>query len=210
MAYIFQYIAGDFGAIVVNLGVIISLAGATLGYTIIASECPYIAAKNGVFPKIFAKSNKKNAPVTALFLTNAIIQLFLIITYVNASTYQIFYTISASMILIPYLLSCLYFFKISFKKETFAEDKKSTIFWCRLLGALGSVYGLWLMYSSGLESLLITTILYAPGSIVYYLSKKEQGQKSFKNLRDKLLLVLIVALAITSLALIFLEKIKPF
>lgn len=210
MAFIFERIAGPIGAIIVNLGVILSLAGATLGYTIIAAECPYVAAKSGVFSKAFAKENKKGAPVNSLVLTNVIIQIFLIITYFNESTYQIFYTISASMILVPYLLSALYFLKISIKKDTFEGDSTRTIMWNRVLGIVASLYGLWLIYSSGFTYLLITAILYAPGTIVYIKSKKEQGQPYFNNLRDKVILTAVVVLAIGSLVLIINGTINPF
>lgn len=210
MAFIFERIVGKWGAVLVNLGVVISLAGATLGYTIIAAECPYIAAKNSVFPKIFAKENKNQSPANSLLLTTSLIQLFLIITYFNSSTYQIFYTLSASMVLPPYLLSALYFLKISIKKDTFENDSSKKIIISRILGLLGSIYGVWLIYSSGITYLLITAILYAPGTLVYIQSKKEQNQGVFKSTRDKVLLITIVGLAIVCLALILNGTLKPF
>ncbi|MEG0133183.1 MAG: basic amino acid/polyamine antiporter [Clostridium sp.] len=210
MAEILKTVVGPWGAVLVNLGVIISLAGATLGYTIIASECPYLAAKNGVFSKVFAKENKNGAPVNSLFLTNGVIQIFLIITYLNESTYQIFYTISASMIMIPYLLSALYYLVISFKKDGFETETSKSINLARFIGVIGTIYGCWLIYASGLTGLLITAILYAPGTLVYMKAKKEKGEKCFESTRDKVILVALVALAILSLVLILNGTISPF
>ncbi len=210
MAAILSSVVGPWGAALVNIGVIISLAGATLGYTIIASECPYLAAKNGVFSKSFAKENKNGAPINALFLTNGIIQLFLIITYLNESTYQIFYTISASMIMIPYLLSAMYYLLIAFRKDGFVGESTKTINIARFIGILGTIYGCWLIYASGLTGLLITAILYAPGTLVYIKAKKEKGEKSFETVKDKVILGIIVAMAVLSLILIFNGTITPF
>lgn len=210
MAAILKSVVGPWGAALVNLGVIISLAGATLGYTIIASECPYLAAKNGVFSKAFAKENKNGAPINSLFLTNGIIQLFLIITYINESTYQIFYTISASMIMIPYLLSALYYLLIAIRKDGFESESNKAINWARFVGILGTIYGCWLIYASGLTGLLITAILYAPGTLVYVKAKKEKGEKCFESLKDKIILALLIILAIVSLVLIFNGAINPF
>jgi arginine:ornithine antiporter/lysine permease len=210
MAAILASVVGPWGAALVNIGVIISLAGATLGYTIIASECPYLAAKNGVFSKSFAKENKNGAPVNALFLTNGIIQLFLIITYLNESTYQIFYTISASMIMIPYLLSAMYYLLIAFRKDGFVGESTKTINMARFIGILGTIYGCWLIYASGLTGLLITAILYVPGTLVYIKAKKEKGEKCFETSKDKIILGIIVAMAILSLILIFNGTITPF
>lgn len=210
MAAILSSVVGPWGAALVNLGVIISLAGATLGYTIIASECPYLAAKNGVFSKVFAKENKNGAPVNALYLTNGIIQLFLIITYLNKSTYQIFYTISASMIMIPYLLSAMYYLLIAFRKDGFVGESIKRVNMARFVGIIGTIYGCWLIYASGLTGLLITAILYAPGTLVYIKAKKEKGEKCFDNLKDKIILGVIIAMAIVSLVLIITGTINPF
>ncbi len=52
--------------------------GAWLGWTLLAGELPFIVAKDGLFPKWFAKENKNGAPVNALLITNILVQLFLI------------------------------------------------------------------------------------------------------------------------------------
>ncbi len=210
MAAILEGVVGPWGAAIVNIGVIISLAGATLGYTIIASECPYLAAKNGVFAKVFAKENKNGAPVNSLYLTNGIIQLFLILIYFNESTYQIFYVISASMIMIPYLLSALYYLIIAIKRDGFEDASRRTVNKAIITAILGTIYGMWLIYASGLTSLLITAILYAPGTIVYIKAKSEKGEKCFDNTRDKVILGFLIAMAILSLILIFNGTINPF
>ncbi len=210
LAFIFEKAVGKWGASIINFGVILSLAGATLGYTIIASECPYIAAQNGVFSKAFAKENKNHTPINSLLLTNSIIQLFLIITFFNASTYQIFYTISAGMIIPPYLLSALYFLKITIKKDGFEKDSSSDVLKNRILAVLATIYAFWLVYSTGWQSLLIMAILYAPGTLVYIKGKREQNKKYFDNSRDRILLGLIIALAVLSIILIANGTIHPF
>lgn len=83
MAGILESAVGPWGAALINLAVILSLAGALLGWTIIAADCPYSAAQQGVFMKAFAKSNKNDSPAFSLWLTNGIIQLFLIVIYFN-------------------------------------------------------------------------------------------------------------------------------
>lgn len=209
MAGILESVVGKWGAVVVNLGVIISLFGATLGYTIIASECPYAASKNGVFPKIFAKENKKGSPIFSLFLTNGIIQVFLIITYFSTSTYQVFYSISASMIMIPYLLSALYYLKLALNKskETTINSKGKL---SKGIGLIGSLYGLWLLYANGFIGIIITALFYTPGIIVYIKGKKERNELYFDNYKDKTILTVLIILAVLSLYLIFTGKAKLF
>ena len=210
LAYILESVVGKWGAALINIGVIVSLSGSTLGYTIIAGELPYVAAKNGVFNSTFAKENKNGSPANSLLLTNGIIQLFLIITYLNESTYQIFYTLSASMVLIPYLLSAAYYLKVVRSKETFENDSKGQWVKNLIIAILGTAYSIWLIYSGGLEYLLISAILYIPGTIVYAKSRKENGNKIFDKTWEKILFIIILLLAVISLILILNGTIQPF
>lgn len=206
MAGILREAVGPWGSALVNLGVILSLAGALLGWTILAADSPYSAAEQGVFMKIFARTNKHNSPAFSLFLTNGIVQAFLIICYFNDSTYQAFYTLSASMIMIPYFLSAAYYLKLAIRGEGFS----GSLLGPRFFGTLGTVYGLWMLYSGGLDYVLITTVLYAPGIVFYALAKREQGQLIFRGIGEILLVSALIIAAISSVIMIFNGTLKPF
>ena len=90
MAGILEYAVGPWGAALINIGVILSLAGALLGWTILAADCPYSAAQQGGFMEALGRANRHGSTAFSLFLTNGLIQLFLIICYFSASTYQAF------------------------------------------------------------------------------------------------------------------------
>ena len=210
MAGILEYAAGPWGAAVVNVGVILSLAGALLGWTIIAADCPYSAAKQGVFMKAFAKSNKHSSPSFSLYLTNGIIQLFIIIGYFSASTYQAFYTLSTAMIMIPYLFSAAYYLKVTLRGTGFEDGNGGSLTAARIFALVGTIYGIWMLYSGGLDYVLITTVLYAPGLIIYYLGKRERGEKIFNHSWEAVIAVLIVIAAVVSIYLISTHVLNPF
>ena len=210
LAGILQEAVGPWGATLVNLGVILSLAGALLGWTIIASDCPYSAAKQGVFMKAFAKDNKHGSPAFSLFMTNGIIQAFLIIVYFNASTYQLFYNLSASMIMIPYLFSALYYAKVTFKKEgQLSAYSSGALTKERIIAVIGSIYGIWMLYSGGLSYLLATTVLYALGLIIFVLGRKERNEKVFKG-AESMIAIAIVVLAVIAAFMIATGKLDVF
>lgn len=210
MAGILEYAAGPWGAAVVNVGVILSLAGALLGWTIIAADCPYSAAKQGVFMKAFAKSNKHSSPSFSLYLTNGIIQLFIIIGYFSASTYQAFYTLSTAMIMIPYLFSAAYYLKVTLRGTGFEDGNGGSLTAARIFALIGTIYGIWMLYSGGLDYVLITTVLYAPGLIIYYLGKREREEKIFNHSWEAVIAVLIVIAAVVSIYLISTHVLNPF
>lgn len=209
MAYVLEYLIGKPGAIIINVGLIISLAGAMLGWTIIAAEVLFDMAKNGVLPKCFALQNKNESPVNALWLTNGLVQLLLIITYFTASTYQMLYFIATTAILVPYLLSALYYLKLTINGETFENDtakiRRKHIF----IAVFASIYGIWLIYAAGLANLLVTTILYAPSILFYIVAKKENGEIPFKKFELRVAQLIIIS-AIIAVVLLFNGTINPF
>lgn len=189
MAGVLERCIGPWGSAIVNIGVILSLAGALLGWTILAADCPYSAAKQGVFTKEFAQENDHGSPTFSLLLTNGIVQLFLIVSYFSDSAYQVFYYMSATMIMVPYLFSAMYYLKVVFGQKTSALA--SYIF-----AIVGTLYGFWMLYAAGLEQLLISTVLYAPGLIVFAIGKHQRGEKVFANAFEMFLAFALVVLSI--------------
>ena len=202
MAGLLQYVVGPWGAALVSLGVVLSLLGAMLGYTIISAECPHEAAEQGVFPKIFAHKNTKGAPITTLTITCVIVQAFLIVILFSEQTYQFFYGVSVSMILIPYFFSTFYFLMIAFKRDTFGNLSKVKLFGYRVIAIVGFIYSIFLIYAGGLTGLMITTILFAPGILLYIWGEKERGQQILPLKSDKILACAIVVFFIISIVLI--------
>lgn len=197
MGGIMRVIVGEWGARLISLGVIISLIGAALGITIVSSHIPNTAAKAGKFSKIFAKENKHGSPSNAALISTGIVQIFLVITYFSASTYQFFYGISASMIMIPYFLSCLYYLTIVFKKDgKFSELSAAQMNVQKVIGLVGSVYGIWLIYSASLARLLMTTLLLLPATLVYFKHQKDMGKPAFQHRYDYVLMGVYVVGAV--------------
>lgn len=201
LAGILEYAIGPIGAGVVNLGVILSLVGAMLGYVIIASETPFEAARQGTFPKLFAKTNAQGAPIVTVLVSSAITQLFLIISTVAASTYQFFYTCAVNTILIPYVCSAAYYMVIGWKNEALDEPGSPKLGTARLFGTLGFIYTIFLVWSCGLQGVMVTTILFAPGIAVYIVGERRRGKPILPHVHDKIIAVIIIATAVVSLYL---------
>ncbi|QHZ45093.1 arginine-ornithine antiporter [Bacillus sp. NSP9.1] len=193
MAAIMEHIVGKWGAVLINFGLIISVLGAWLAWTLFAGELPLIAAREGVFPKWFGKENKNGAPTNALTLTNAIIQLFLLTFIISDTAYQFAFSLASSAILIPYLFSGFYQLKYSWLHKE--PDRIKNI----AIGLIASIYGIWLIYAAGLDYLLLTMILYAPGILVFRAVRKSKKEPVF-NKAELVVAVIILILAIVAIA----------
>ncbi|MBD3108011.1 arginine-ornithine antiporter [Bacillus sp. AGMB 02131] len=192
MAYILESVVGKWGAVLINFGLIISVLGAWLGWTLLASEIPFLAAKDGIFPKWFAKENVNKAPVNALWLTNGLIQLFILTFIISDQAYQFMYSLASSAILIPYAFSAFYQFKYSLQTKE-ADRTKNLV-----VGLIASIYGVWLVIAAGLSYLLLTMLLFAPGIIVFRIVQKEENKKIFTK-PELIVAIVFVVLAVYAL-----------
>lgn len=193
MAYIFEEIVGPWGATFINLGLIISVLGAWLGWTLLASEIPYLAGKEKLFPSWFAKVNKNGAPANSLWLTNGLIQVFLLTFLVSEQAYNFAFSLASSAILIPYAFTAFYQLKYSIQDK--AADRAKNLF----VGIVASVYAIWMVYAAGIGYLLLTMLLYAPGIAIYYLVQKEANVKQVFTKTDLAISAALIVFAVAAI-----------
>lgn len=191
MADVMRYVAGDWGDWLIRVGLMVSVGGAFLSWTLFAAEIPYVAAHEGVMPRFFDRQNANGSPVVSLWVTNALVQVFLIVTLVSESTYTALFYIASTAILVPYVLSGAYAVKLAASGEAYrpGERRGRDI----VIGAVATLYGAWLVYAAGLAYLLMVALLYAPGIVVYLIACRESGRRPFKPFEALLAIALVAA-----------------
>ena len=178
MAGVLESLVGKWGAALISIGLVVSVGGAFLSWTMLCAEIPYAAAKDGNYPRWFAVENSAGSPANSLWITNALVQIFLIITLFASSTYQFLYSIASVAILPPYVFSGAYALKLALTGDTYGpgETARSRDI---VIGGLATVYGVWLCYAAGLSYLLLTTILFAPATLLYIAARRERNERLF-------------------------------
>ncbi|MCX2886697.1 MULTISPECIES: arginine-ornithine antiporter [Pseudomonas] len=190
MAAVLEHVVGHWGAVLISVGLIISLLGALLSWVLLCAEIMFAAAKDHTMPEFLRRENANQVPANALWLTNAMVQIFLVITLFSNSTYLSLIYLATSMILVPYLWSAAYAFLLAWRNETYeqalAERKKDLV-----IGGIALLYAIWLLYAGGVKYLLLSALLYAPGAILFAKAKREVGQPIFTNV-EKLIFAAVV------------------
>lgn len=206
---VLESVVGPWGATLVNVGVIISLGGALFSYTILCVDSAFGPSDHGAFPAVLSKKNSNGAPTWAVIVSALVIQLFIVIMYLNSATFQALYALSTSAIMVPYVLSAFYYLKVvATGEDKELEGGKRVFPWIVAVGA--SIYGLWLLYASGTTYILIASLLYAPGTIMYLYNRKKRGLKMFDGAKSIVVCVVLIAAAITSLVLTVSGTLKWF
>ncbi|ROR14985.1 amino acid permease [Erwinia sp. JUb26] len=178
---------GHWGNLIIVSGLIVSVCGAYLSWTIMAAEVPMIAAQHGAFPRILSRQNARGAPAASLWLTNGCVQLCLILIWLTGADYNTLLTIASEMILVPYFLVGAYLFKLAYRKGQPAVTA---------VAAGASLYGLWLLYASGPLHLLLSVVLYAPGMLLFLFARRKGRALAALNPLEKVAMGILVVAAL--------------
>ena len=197
---------GHWGAVFVNIGIIIALLGCWLSWTVITAEVPYIAAKDGVFPKFLTKTDKNDTPTASLLMSTVAMQLAMFIVLYSNNAWLFLVDITGLMILPPYIASTMFLLK-EVKNGNLKNLGAGKIKMAFLSGLTAFVFTVWLLLSSKAVLLLVSTTIFSLGILVYFISKKDIGRGKFEG-REKFFAFVLGAVGIVSFILLLSGKLN--
>ncbi|MGR6923550.1 basic amino acid/polyamine antiporter [[Actinomadura] parvosata] len=183
MAGVLESVVGPWGSAFIGAGLIISVLGAYLAWTLMAAEVLYVAAKDDDMPAFLKRDNGRDTPVAALLLTSGLITAVLAITLFSDDAFAFTLKLCSSLSLVPYLLAAAYALKISR-----VPDRGRDL----LVAVLAVVYTAFLIFAAGLKFLLLSCVIYAPGMILFVLTRRERGRPAFIRAERALAAVILV------------------
>lgn len=194
MAGALESVVGSWGLKFVSAGLIVSVLGAYLAWSLLAAEVLFSAAKFGLVPSKLSRENSQKVPAAALWLTNSLVQIFLILTLYASYAFDLALEMTSAMTLIPYVLVAGYALKLALTRETYAPGAKELgrdMLWA----AIATFYTLFMLWAGGLKHLLLACVLFAPGAVLFYIARREQGKAVF-NSTEKVIFAVVVAGAV--------------
>lgn len=207
MAEVLAAVVGPWGATLISVGLLISLLGALLSWTLLCAEILSAAAAGGVLPSSLSRKNVNGVPASALWLTSGLIQVFLATTLVLSATYTTILLLATSMVLLPYLWTAAYAVKLAIGRDDGAPESGAC--WPDLLrGGLALSYAIWLVYAGGLKYLFLSAILYAVGLPLFAWARREKAAPPL-NWPERLLAAVIVLAALLGLIGLSTGRISP-
>ncbi len=201
MAGVLERAVGPWGGTFITLAMLISVGGALLAWTLLAAETLFSPARDAVMPKALAVENAHGVPSRALWATNAMVQLFLLLTLLSNATYLALISLATSMILVPYLFSALHGWASAARGTGYGAQEGGARTRDTALAALASTYCVWLLYAAGLKYLLLAALLYAPGALLFAAARREQHRALFKGAEWALVAAIVFLAAAAGYAL---------
>ncbi|MFG2788092.1 basic amino acid/polyamine antiporter [Streptomyces sp. NPDC048419] len=196
MAGVLEHAVGTWGEVFVSVGLIVSVLGAYLAWTLMAAEVLFVAAKDDDMPRFLRRSTAADVPVPALVMSTLLSQVFLIVTLFSDDAFNFALDLTSALTLIPFLLAAAFAARIAL-----AGDRAGTRE--LVVAALATVYTAFLVYAAGFKFVLVSFIVYAPATVLFVMARREQGRRLFSP-RELVVLAVSVAgavLGVVALAL---------
>jgi len=163
---------GEGASTLVALFAAVSAYGALNGWILLQGELPFAMARDGVFPRAFARESARHTPVFALVTTSVLVT-FLVLANFHGSVIQVFtfmVLLATSANLVAYLVCSLSLLALLWRGQL-AGSRRGTP-WLAAAGALGAAYSLWAIAGAGRDATLWGGVLLLAGLPVYARMKR--------------------------------------
>ncbi|MBX9243317.1 amino acid permease [Actinotalea ferrariae] len=175
MAGVLEAAVGPWGTVLVSVGLIVSVLGAYLAWSLMAAEVLMVAAKDGDMPRFLGRTNAADAPGPALLMSAVAVQLLLVVTLFSSDAFDFALDLTSALSLVPFLLAAGYALKLGVTGETYAG--RSSVRTRQLVVAgLATLYTAFLIWAAGLGFLLLSFVIYAPATVLFAMARREQGR----------------------------------
>jgi arginine:ornithine antiporter/lysine permease len=199
MAGVLEEAVGDWASVFVSIGLLVSVLGAYLAWTLMSAEVLFVAAADGDMPRFLGQS-RNDVPGAALLLTTALIQVVLVVTMFSEDAFNFALDLTSALSLIPLLLAAAYALKLAATRETY-EDRPAGRTTEYVVAAVATVYLTFLVFAAGLELLLLSLIIYALSTVLFVMTRRERGRQVFSPIELVIFLVTVVGAAAGVLSL---------
>lgn len=204
LVYLFQHMIGPIGGAIISIGLVISILGAWLSWTMLPAETVMLMSKDQLLPKQLAKVNRFNAPHIALLTTQILIQLFLFTLLFTSKAYEFAYSLCTAAIVITYSFVAAYQIKFSWINRRTTKNA-----WFQVaVGVIALVFEIVGIILAGAQFLLLAMIAYIPGLYFYVQAQKQKNPAYQMQTKEKVISILIIILGLIGLLLLILGKIK--
>ena len=178
MAGVLEEAVGGWGGVFVSAGLIVSVLGAYLAWTLMSAEVLFVAAKDDDMPRFLRRENAAQAPAAALLMTTALIQVMLFVTLASDDAFNFMLNMTSALSLVPFLLAAAYAVKVVGPRPAAGASDTSR----RrdlVAAAVATLYTTFLLFAAGPKYLLVSFVIYAPGSLLFVMARREQGRTLF-------------------------------
>ncbi|MDX2391974.1 MULTISPECIES: amino acid permease [unclassified Streptomyces] len=160
---------GTWGGTLVACAAVVSMVGALNGWTLLSAQTPYAAAKDGLFPKVFA-AKRRGVPVAGVLVTVVLASGLTVYNYTAGSegVFEVLVLVTTFTATVPYLLSTAaqLYFLASGRAE---EVSRGRLVRDATMACLAFGFSMWLVAGSGHAAVYQGVLFLFAGVLVHAL-----------------------------------------
>jgi APA family basic amino acid/polyamine antiporter len=159
-----------------SAGVAVAAFGALNGWTLVQGQFPYAVAKDKLFPPIFTRLNKREAPYLAIIVSSIFVSLFMMMNYTKGlvEQFKLLILLTTLTTLVPYIFCAAAYIIVKFDKNYLHSGG-----WLPavLIGTLAFAYSLWAIAGSGQDTVYYGFLLLMAGIPFYVWALYKKREK---------------------------------
>jgi APA family basic amino acid/polyamine antiporter len=168
---------GSWGGTAIAVAALVSMTGALNGWTLLAAQAPYAAAKDGLFPGVFAVE-KRGVPVYGVVISVGLASLLTILNFASGakSAFEILVLVTSFTATVPYLLSTAAQLYWLIRGEH-GKVAPGRLLRDAALGLGAFAFSIWLLAGAGYAAVYQGVLFLFAGILVYVWMAARRDQK---------------------------------
>ncbi|MFD9908933.1 amino acid permease [Streptomyces sp. NPDC059063] len=158
---------GSWGGTAVAVAALVSMVGALNGWTLLSAQTPYAAARDGLFPAVFAKK-KRGVPTAGVLVTVVLASLLTVYNYTAGASgvFEVLVLVTTFTATVPYLLATAaqIYFLASGQHD---RVNRSRLVRDAVLAAGAFGFSMWLVAGAGYAAVYQGVLFLFAGVLVY-------------------------------------------
>lgn len=204
MASVLTAAVGEWGGALISIGLCLSVLGAYVSWQMLCAEPIAMMAFDGLLPRKIGTMNLAGAPWVAQLISTLAIQLFVIVFFLNETSYNAMVQLATIMYLLPYIFSSLYLVLLAVRGKGLSHPHAGVKFDMSgpevsskenrhhlIIGLVAFVYSLWLIYAADLVYVLLGALAVVPSMIPYVATRLYKKERVFNTFEWCVVLIVI-------------------
>ena len=205
MASVLTAAVGPWGGALISLGLCLSVLGAYVSWQMLCAEPIVLMAVDGLIPRKIGTVNVAGAPWVAQLISTLAIQLFVIVFFLNETSYNAMVQLATIMYLLPYIFSSLYLLLLTVcgkglthphagvkfdlsGPEVGRRDNRRHFF----IGLVAFIYSVWLIYAADPVYVLLGALAVVPSMIPYVATRLYKKERVFNTFEWCVVAIVII------------------
>ncbi|RUQ11908.1 amino acid permease [Corynebacterium genitalium] len=215
MGAVLEQVVGPWGGALISIGLCLSVLGAYVSWQMLCAEPIVLMALDGLLPRSMGSHNSNGSPVRAQLLSTLAIQFFVVVFFLSSASYNAMVQLATIMYLLPYIFSSIYLVLLTIRGKGLTHPHAGTRFDDSgpevprrdnrrhlVVGLIGSVYSLWLIYAADPVYVLLGALAVVPGLVPYIWTRRKHGDTLFNAFEKVVVAVVLVATVIAVVGLV--------